>query len=165
MGRVTGVHEPSHPPMLDIMAIRENIDLNSNMNVGDASAAMLGPPGLVTMASDMYPVNRDVWQQQRPPLLHENAQAPVAGRFLPGTKGTARSKALGAPDDTCTNGDTQTVRFHWQGADGTRLRAEVLITDQIRNSYEHSLTDRFRLNDTYVLQNDIAVANRFATRN
>lgn len=145
LGRVTGAHEPSHPPMLDIMVFRANINLNSDMNVGDASAAMLGPPGLVTMhsASDMYGGNSDVWQQQRPPLLHENAQAPIAGQFLPGAKGTAGSMALGASDNTCTNGDTRTVKIHWQRADGIGLQAEVLIMDQIRNSYEHSLTDRF----------------------
>ena len=145
LGRVTGAYEPPHPPMLDIMVFGANINLNSDMNVGDASAAMLGPPGLVTMhlASDMYAGNSDVWQQQRPPLLHENAHAPINGQFLPGAKGTARSMALGASDDTCTNGDTRTVKLHWQGADGIRLQAEVLIMDQIRDSYDHSLVERF----------------------
>jgi hypothetical protein len=120
--------------MLDMVS-QTNINPNPDMNVGEGSAATLGPPRLVTMhsTSDMYASNSDVWQQQRPPLLPENAQAPIVGEFLPGAKGTAGSMAPGASDDTFTTDDKRTVTIHWQLADGIRLQAKVLITDQIRN--------------------------------
>jgi hypothetical protein len=40
---------------------------------------------------------------------------------------------LGTSGDT--NGDSRLVTFHWQPAYGKWAQAQVLVTDQIRNSY------------------------------
>ena len=101
------------------MVSRTNTNPNSDTNVDDESAATQGLQKLATMysAPDMYAGNGDVRQQQQPPM--------TPGVF----------------DNT--NDDRRTLTIRWQPTDGKWAQAKVLITDQIRNSYVHSLVECF----------------------
>jgi hypothetical protein len=145
--RMTWAQEPSHPttrhmtqlvpppgdPMLDMDSPLNN-DRNSGMNAGYGSTADVNalPQRLTTMHWNIYANSSNFWQQQEaiPP---ERTQVPIASEYLSGAKGTAHLVTLGMSGDT--NGDSRLVTFHWQPAHGKWAQAQVLVTDQIRNSY------------------------------
>jgi len=108
------------------------------------------------MTRDVYTNSGNPWQQHhdQPPVSRGNIQAHVASEYFAGPV------TLGASGDT--NGDSRTRTISWQRirVAGTRAQAQVVVTDEIRDPYVHTLLTE----DLFFTpaQNDIAMANVFA---
>jgi hypothetical protein len=117
-----------------------DINTYSGMNTSYSSPAVvdtLGPHRLDTMLHDVYTERGNFWQQEQS-MLH--TQAHNATEYFSGTNGITGPRMPGATGDM--NGASRAL--YWQREDdGSWAHAQVRVNDQIRDSYVHTLMDRF----------------------
>jgi hypothetical protein len=130
LGRVIGTHEPSHPMMPPHLTSpigppespMPDMVSPSSINADSGMNVCYGLAAVLLPQRPptvMYADSSTVWQQW--PMPRKNPWAPI--------------------------GDSQTVTMHWLRSDSTWAQAQVLVTDQIHNSYVHSLMERFHIRD------------------
>jgi hypothetical protein len=110
-------------------------------NTGSGSNAIINTSGLHTMSRDVCATSGNPWQQHHDqlPVSRENMQTHVASEYFAGANETTGPVTLGASGDT--NGDSRTRTISWQNirVAGTQAQAQVVVTDEIRDPYVHTL--------------------------
>ena len=132
---------PIHPPESSILDTvpPSSIKANSGINACYGLAAVLPSHGPLMM---MSAGNSNACQQR--PMPREITQAPISGNYFVGAKGAGGPMALGTSGHTI--GVSQ-MTMHWLRAGTIWVQVQVLVTDQIHNSYVHSLMKHFQIRD------------------
>jgi hypothetical protein len=116
-------------------------DINSWMDASGGSATVvdtLGPQRLDTMPWDVYADSSDIWWQEQS-IPHEKTQARNISEYPSEVNGIT-DLMLGAFGDT--NGANRALIWQWDD-DGTWAHAQVRVEHHLRDSYVHSLIERF----------------------